>query len=899
MAIEALPKTYDSRAVEPRRYAEWLRGGYFRAPVDPSREPFVIMLPLPNITSESHIGTASTFSLQDVLIRWRRMQGRNALWQPGTDHAGIATQNVVERALAQEGLTLRQIGREKFVERVWEWKHRYGGIIDGQLKRMGFSLDWDRYVFTLDPPYYDAVLEAFVRLFQQGLIYRGKRMINWCPRDQSAIADLEVEHVEVDTELWYVRYAGAGDGPSITIATQRPETIPADVAVAVNPEDPRHQALIGTEVIVPIVNRKVPVIADRRVDPSFGTGALKITPGHDTLDYDIGTDHGLPVLVVLDPQGRMTPDTGKYAGMDRFEARRVVGEDLKAAGLVERVESYRTNVGTCERCHAVIEPYISDQWFCDMTQMAARAAGAIRSGKVRFHHERWANVALQFLDNIRPWTISRQLWWGHRIPVWQCDRCGERVAAKTAPERCPKCGGTALTQDSDVLDTWFSSALWPFATLGWPKDTPELRYFYPGDVLISDRGILLLWIARMIMLGLHFMDAVPFTDVYVAPTVMTLDGRRMSRSLGTGIDPMEMVEARGYGADAVRFALVSRCAQAQQDLRFSEKMIADVRNFNTKIWNATRFVLLNLGGYDPHAAVSERALSTAALWIRSRFARVAQAVTEHLEAFEFDKTARTLYEFIWGEYCDWFLEMAKVDLAANREPGAGNREPEVDKRRQATQHTMVTVLGETMKLLHPIMPFLTEEVWQRLPHTGESIMISPWPAPDARVINAQIEANAETVMTVVRAVRSLRAELNLPPAQRLAVHLRADGAMSVLLREAADHITALARTEPLRIEPLAAARPSGSITTVLSSLEISVALSGLVDPQRERERLARTRLALEGELESLSRKLADEEFVRRAPSEVVEGSRARLRDLQARRERLKEIVAALKDSASP
>src|SRR5256886_1224564 len=507
VATKTLPATYDPRQVEMAWYKTWMDSGYFHAAVDPSREPFVIMLPLPNVTGESHIGTGSTFSIQDVLIRWRRMQGRNALWQPGTDHAGIATQNVVERELAKEGLTLQQLGREKFVERVWQWKYRYGGIIDEQLKRMGFSLDWDRYVFTLDPGYSASVTEAFVRLFHEGLIYRGKRMVNWCPRDGSAISDLEVEYVEMDTSLWYVRYPGADGSPGIVIATQRPETIMADVAVGVHPDDDRYRGLVGTHVLV---------------------------------------------------------------------------------------------------------PYTSDRVFCEMRERAARAAAAIRDGRVRFHHERWAKVILNFLDHIRPWTISRQLWWGHRIPVWQCEACGERAASTTPPQRCPRCGGQTLAQDPDVLDTWFSSGLWPFATLCWPADTTDLRYFYPGDVLVSDRGILFLWIARMIMLGLHFTGDVPFTDVYVAPTVMTLDGRRMSRPLGTGIDPLEMVEARGYCADAVRFALVSRCSQAQQDLRFSEKMIADVRNFSTKIWNAARFVLINLGEFDPRAPAPAPAVISAA-----------------------------------------------------------------------------------------------------------------------------------------------------------------------------------------------------------------------------------------------------------------------------------------------
>ena len=903
VATKTLPATYDPRQVEMAWYKTWMDSGYFHAAVDPSREPFVIMLPLPNVTGESHIGTASTFSIQDVLIRWRRMQGRNALWQPGTDHAGIATQNVVERELAKEGLTLQQLGREKFVERVWQWKYRYGGIIDEQLKRMGFSLDWDRYVFTLDPGYSASVTEAFVRLFHEGLIYRGKRMVNWCPRDGSAISDLEVEYVEMDTSLWYVRYPGADGSPGIVIATQRPETIMADVAVAVHPDDDRYRRLVGTHVLVPIVNRRVPVIADARVDPQFGTGALKITPGHALVDHEIGADHGLPVLVVLDPKGRMTLETGKYAGMDRFEARKTVGEDLKTLGLVEKVEAYRTSVGTCDRCHAVIEPYISDQWFCDMKEMAARAAAAIRDGRVRFHHERWAKVILNFLDHIRPWTISRQLWWGHRIPVWQCDACGERAASTTPPQRCPRCGGQTLAQDPDVLDTWFSSGLWPFATLGWPADTTDLRYFYPGDVLVSDRGILFLWIARMIMLGLHFTGDVPFTDVYVAPTVMTLDGRRMSRSLGTGIDPMEMVEARGYGADAVRFALVSRCSQEQQDLRFSEKMIADVRNFSTKIWNAARFVLMNLGEFDPRApAPAPAVLSAADRWIRSRYARLVEDVTAHLEAYEFDRTARALYDFIWSEYCDWYLEMAKVDLQAGtptpasparggaRERGnAGTRQ----ERRNAVQHTLWCVLSNTMKLLHPIMPFITEEIWQHLPHDGPSIMISPWPQPPSRWTDPAAEREMNALMAVVRAIRSLRTELSIPPAQRVPLSLRAGKEGQQILERTRPYLAVLARVDPIRFDAPGTPRPAGSVTTVLAEAEIAIPLGGLIDVPTERSRLQKTLAATRMEMERLQQRLEDRDFTGRAPADVVSQQRQRAEELHAKTRRLQELLASL------
>src|SRR2546425_195513 len=792
MSTKTLPATYDPRQVEMARYKTWMAAGYFHAAVDPSRQPFVIMLPLPNVTGELHIGHASTFSIQDVLIRWRRMQGQNALWQPGTDHAGIATQNVVEREIAKEGLTLQQLGREKFEQRGWQWKDQYGNIIVEQLKRMGFSCDWDRFAFTLDPSYSDAVREVFVRLYNHGISYRGKRMVNWCPRDGSAISDLEVEYEEVETQLWYVRYPGAEGGPGITIATQRPETIFADVAVAVHPDDDRYRRLVGTHVMVPLANRRVPVIADRRVDAEVGTGRLKLPPGHAPLDPEIGADHRLPVLVVLDPKGRLTPDTGKYAGMDRFAARTVVGEDLRALGLVERVETYRTNIGHCDRCHAVIEPYISDQWFCEMAQMAGRAAAAIRSGRVRFHHERWAKVVLHFLDNIRPWTISRQLWWGHRIPVWQCDACAARVASQSAPERCPTCGGKALTQDPDVLDTWFSSGLWPFATLGWPRETPDLRYFYPGHTMVTANEILFLWIARMIMLGLHFMNDIPFTDVYVAPTVLTLEGRRMSKSLGTGIDPLEMADGRGYGADAVRYALGSRCSQVQVDLQ----------------------------------------------------------------------DART------------------------QDPGSRIRRPTV-------QHTLWYVLSNTLTLLHPIMPFITEEIWQHLPHDGPSIMVSPWPQAPPGWTDPAAEQEMEVLMAVVRAVRSLRAELSIPPAQRIPLHLRASGRSKEALERARPYLAVLARVEPIRFEVLGTPRPAGSVTTVLADTEIAIPLGGLINVTTEQARLQKTLAATRTELERLQQRLESRDFTERAPAEVVSQQRQRAEELRARIRRLQELIDSL------
>lgn len=887
MAKAILPTKYDPRQVEMARYEDWKRAGYFRAVPDPSRTPWAVMMPLPNVTGELHIGHALNNGIQDVLTRFRRMLGFNTLYQPGTDHAGIATQNVVERELTEEGLRREDLGREKFEQRVWAWVEKYGRIIYLQLERLGISCDWDRKVFTLDPAYYDAVLEAFVRLYDKGLIYRGKYMVNWCPRDESAISDLEVEYEEVDTELWYVRYRGADGGPGMVIATQRPETMLADVAVAVHPDDTRYRSLVGTEVIVPIVNRRVPVITDRRVEMEFGTGAVKITPGHDPLDYEIGRDHQLPTIVVLDPKGRMTPEAGKYVGLDRFAARRAVGEDLNAQRLVEKVEPYRTNVGHCDRCHAVIEPYISDQWFCDMKAMARRAAEAIRSGRVRFYPERWTRVALDWLENIRPWTISRQLWWGHRIPIYQCDACGERVASKVPPALCRRCGSVRLTQESDVLDTWFSSALWPFATLGWPTETEDLRYFYPTSVLVTDRGIIFLWVCRMIMFGQEFMHEVPFRDVCIHPTVLTLEGKRMSKSLGTGIDPLEMADGRGYGADAVRFALLARAAQTQQDMRFGEKMIEDVRNFNTKIWNATRFLLMNLSGFDHRVAAPEAAtLSVADRWIRSRYARLVQEVTTNLEAYEFDKAAKALYDFIWSEYCDWYLEMAKVDL---------QRAAETSPRRAAVQHTLWYVLSNAMLLLHPIMPFLTEEVWQRLPHAGPSIMIQRWPQAQPEWIGSAAEEEMELVMEVIRGLRSLRAELSVPPGREIRADVYAAQDDNGRLLSASSYIKSLAKAG-LDLRPIAAPRPAHSVATVLARAEIHLALGGLgaiIDIARERERLRRAMVEVDAELQRLRTRLDNKKFLERAPTEVVARERERATELEARRKRLAEILEAL------
>ncbi|MDR7520823.1 MAG: valine--tRNA ligase [Armatimonadota bacterium] len=871
---------YNPLAVEPRRYQEWLEGGYFHAPVDPTRRPFCIMMPLPNITGSLHMGHALNHTIQDLLTRWRRMQGYNAMWLPGTDHASIATHVVMERELAKEGKTRFDLGREKFLEFAWQWKAKYGDLIYSQIRRMGNSCDWDRVTFTMDPAYYDAVIECFLRLYQKGYIYYGKRMINWCPKDLTSVSDLEVNYQTVQSHLWYVRYPGADGGGGVVIATQRPETILADVAVAVHPDDERYAGLVGRQVIVPIVHRRVPVIADRRVDPAFGTGALKITPGHDPLDHEIGAAHGLPVLVILDERGRMTAETGAYAGMDRFEAREAVARDLEAAGLVERKEPYATNVGLCDRCRTVLEPYITDQWFCRMEALARPAIDVVRQGRVRFHPERWTKVYLDWMEHIHDWNISRRLWFGHRIPVWHCAN-GHQVAGRQAPVRCPHCGGSDLQQEEQILDTWFSSAAWPFATLGWPKDTPDLRYFYPTSVLVTGRDIIFLWVARMIMFGLEFVGDVPFTDVYINPTVLNIQGRRMSKSLGTGLDPLDYVE-QGYGADALRFALTLRCSQGQQDLRFGEKMLEDVRNFNNKLWNAARFVRMHLGDFTPAAGVRPAACSLFDRWIRSRYGRLIGEVTASLEAFDFDKVARALYDFVWSEYCDWYVELAKVDLYR----------PDLDPvRRLAIQHTLWQVLEGTLRLLHPIIPHITEEIWQALPHQGKSIMIAPWPGLGDAEVDEAAEEGMATITAVVRAIRSMRADLGMAPQTPVAPVLRAGDRTRELLEAHRDYVATLARAPGLAFAG-GGVRPRWAVGTVVEGVEVSIEVAE-ADRARARRRLTAELAAAKAELDRTIRRLQDAAFLSRAPAEVVEEDRRREAVLRDRTHVLAGYLAAL------
>ena len=871
---DSLPKVYEPQAVEPKWYEYWTNKGYFRAEVDPTREMYCITIPPPNITGSLHIGHALCYTIQDVLGRWKRMQGFNTLILPGTDHAGIATQNKVEQQLASEGLTRHDLGREKFVERVWQWREEYGNIIIEQFKRMGYAFDWDRMRFTLDDDYADAVLEEFIRWFDEGLIYRGVRVINWCPRCHTAISDIEIEYEEVAGHLWHIDYPLEDGSGVITVATTRPETMLGDTAVAVHPEDQRYMGMIGKNAILPIMNRPIPIIDDTHVDPDFGTGAVKVTPAHDPNDFEIGLRHNLPQIIVIGPEGKMTEEAGRFAGMDRYAAREAIVEELRAKGLLIREEEYMHSVGTCERCGAVIEPLLSEQWFARMKEIAEPATEVVRQGKIKFIPDRYGRIYIDWMENIKDWCISRQLWWGHRIPVWKCLDCGEYMASKTEVKACRKCGSRNLEQDPDVLDTWFSSALWPFATLGWPKDTPELKHFYPTSVLTTARDIVYLWVSRMIMTSLYFLDEIPFKDVYIHATVLNEEGRRMSKSLGTGIDPLDIMDK--YGADALRFALIQQVGMGQ-DLRFSEARVQVIRNFCNKIWNIARFVMLSLDEENPQSAI--RNPKSEDRWILSRLQRTIEAVNTGLEGYDMDQAARALYDFLWNEYADWYIEIAKPRLQGD------------DKA--TVQYVLWHVLETSMRLLHPIMPYITEQIWQSIPHEGESIMVAPFPKADKSLLDEDAERRMEAVMEITRTIRNLRAEVGVAPGKPIACTVVPSSAeFKAAIEAGRDTIGPLARLSDLDI---ASQAPTGEryASAHLPMADVYVPLAGLVDVDKEIARLANELAEVERELARSQGKLSNEQFVSKAPAHVVEKEQRIVQELSDKKDKLQERLGML------
>jgi len=877
-----MDRVYDPKAVEGRWYTYWEEKGFFHAEPNPDRKPYTIVIPPPNVTGILTIGHVLNNSIQDVVIRWKRMQGYETLWMPGTDHAGIATQNRVEQALAREGKTRHDLGRERFVEQVWDWKERHGGLIIEQLKLLGCSCDWARERFTMDEGLSRAVQEVFVRLYERGLIYRGKYIVNWCPRCHTALSDEESIHEEEQGHLWYIRYPIKGEDMYITVATTRPETMLGDTAVAVHPEDERHRAWIGKTAILPLIEREIPILADDEyVDPEFGTGAVKVTPAHDPNDFLIGRKHDLPQVNVMNGDGTMNEDAGaKYAGMDRFVCRAAVVEDLKKKGLLGKTEGHAHTVGHCQRCDTIVEPYLSDQWFVRMEPLARPAIQAAREGELRFYPERWTRVYLNWLENIRDWCISRQLWWGHRIPVWYCP-CGEHIVARTEPERCPRCGETELRQDEDVLDTWFSSWLWPFSTLGWPEETPELQYFYPTDLLVTAPDIIFFWVARMVMSGYEFMGERPFTDIYLHGIVRDSEGRKMSKSLGNSPDPAELIDR--YGADALRFSMIMMVPQGQ-DGYYADEKVETGRNFANKIWNAARLVLSNLDDLDPEDG-GEETPELADRWILSRLARTNATVDEMLGRYRFNDAAHAIYDFIWHDYCDWYLELIKPRLYGS------------DASAKSTaQRVMSGVLERAMRLLHPVMPFVTEEIWRRLPKQNggpESIILAAWPEPDPEAIDEAAEQAMEIVQETVVAIRNIRGEMNVPPSKRADAVIRPSSAdVLEVLEQNRGYLMDLGKVRELSVGS-GLEKPRASASGLARDAEIFVPLEGLIDLDAERARLTKEKDRLSKLLSNLERKLGNTSFLTKAPEEVVARERAKREEYEAALRKIEENLGAL------
>jgi len=878
-----LSKTYEPRDSEAKWYAYWLEKGFFHAADDGARPPFAIVIPPPNVTGMLHMGHALNNVLQDIIVRFKRMQGYNALWMPGMDHAGIATQNVVEQELAREGLTRHDLGREKFIARVWEWKAKYGGVIINQLKRLGCSCDWERERFTMDEGLSRAVREVFVRLYDDGLIYQGDYIVNWCPRCHTAISDLEVEYKQEPGFLWNIRYPFADGHGEIVVATTRPETMLGDTAVAVNPEDDRYRDLVGKRVILPLVNKEIPIIADDYVTLDFGSGAVKITPACDPNDFAMAGRHDLEIIKIMDGSGVINANGGAYAGQDRYECRRNVVRDLEAQGYLVGTEPYVHNIGQCYRCKTDIEPMVSRQWFVKIQPLARAATAAVVKGETRIVPSMWESTYYEWMDNIRDWCISRQIWWGHRIPVWTCNGCGRMIVATHDPEACPDCRGRDLRQEEDVLDTWFSSALWPFSTLGWPDGTAALKTFYPTSLLVTGFDILFFWVARMMMMGLYVMKDVPFKDVYLHALVRDEKGDKMSKSKGNSIDPLEMIDK--YGTDAFRFTLAAFSAQGR-DVRMSEERIEGYKYFVNKIWNATKFSLMNLKGEPEEAApVPPRDLSLADRWIRSRLNRTTAEVIRALDEYKFNEAAAAVYQFVWHELCDWYLELIKPVLYGGGESAAA----------VAARRTLRQTLQTSLKLLHPFMPFLTEEIWQTLVADGTSVMVSAFPREDESPADPEAEARMGLVMDVISAIRNIRGEVNIAPSKQVNVRIFAPeaGAADVVAAERG-HIVNLANLQSLEIDRTLA-EPKGAATGVVGSLRIFVLLEGVIDIGAERARLQKELAKVNRDLEGVAKKLANRDFLARAAAAVVQKEEGKHRELTDKHQALEAALKRFAD----
>jgi len=880
-----LDKRYDPKEIEKKWYDFWIEKEYFKAESKSDKPSYCIVIPPPNVTGSLHIGHALDNTLQDIMIRWKRMSGFNTLWMPGTDHAGIATQNVVEKDLKTKGTDRHDLGREAFIEKVWEWKKLYGGTIINQLKVLGASCDWSRERFTLDEGLSKAVREVFVRLYEEGLIYRGEYLINWCTRCHTALSDLEVEHEDKQGKLWNIRYDFVDEEGGVTVATTRPETYLGDTAVAVNPEDERYIHLIGKKVRLPIIDREIPIIADEFVDSSFGTGAVKVTPAHDPNDFEMGKRHDLPFINILNGDGTMSEEAGPYQGQDRFECRKNILMDLEKIGHLESTKDHDHAVGHCYRCKTIVEPYLSKQWFVKIKPLAEEAIKAVKDGRVKIIPSGWENSYFDWMENIRDWCISRQIWWGHRIPVWYCDSCEELTVSRETPDKC-KCGSTELRQDEDVLDTWFSSGLWPFSTLGWPDETDDLKTFYPTSVLITGFDIIFFWVARMIMMGLKFMGEQPFEHVYIHALIRDAEGQKMSKSKGNVIDPLEMTEA--FGTDAVRFTLAAYAAQGR-DIKFSEERVEGYRHFLNKIWNVARFISMNvdegtkiLPESDLH---NSRSLSLADKWIMSRMSGVSRDVNHALDEYRFNDAASLLYQFVWHELCDWYVEMIKPDLSGDNA-----------ESKSVAISTLINVYESALALLHPFMPFITEEIWQQLPARAEveSICIRKYPVYDEHIHDQESEKKMDVIMDAVTGIRSIRGELNISPSLKLKVFIKAADKAEEVLNENMTFITKLARTSEITIGQEIDV-PKNSSSAIKPSLEIYVPLKGIIDVDAEITRLNKEFSKAEKDLTFVKKKLANEEFMEKAPEAVVEECRAKHDKYLDKMQAIQENIDKLKE----
>ncbi len=900
--MKELAKQYDPAQVEDRIYQEWLDGGYFHTQIDRSKKPYTIVMPPPNITGQLHMGHALDNTMQDILIRFKRMQGYNALWIPGTDHASIATEAKIVAAMREEGLTKEDLGRDAFLERAWDWKKQYGGRIVSQLKKLGSSCDWDRERFTMDEGCSEAVKEVFVKLYDKGLIYRGNRMVNWCPHCNTSISDAEVEYEEKDGNFWHLLYTVKETGEKLELATTRPETMLGDTAVAINEADPRYAHLHGCHVILPLVNKEIPIVCDEHADMEKGTGVVKITPAHDPNDYEVGKRHDLPIVRVFTYDGHMTGaadkaaadeliasgkaasdepevmDCGKYAGMTTMEARKAIVADLEAGGYLKAVEPLRHDVGTCYRCHNTVEPMVSKQWFVKMEPLAKPAIEAVRSGKTKFVPERFDKIYYNWMENIRDWCISRQLWWGHRIPAWYCDDCGEVIVAKEAPTTCPKCGGTHLAQDPDTLDTWFSSALWPFSTLGWPNtDSEEFKHFYPTNTLVTGYDIIFFWVARMIFSALEHTGEVPFNTVFIHGIVRDSQGRKMSKSLGNGIDPLEVI--KDYGADALRYTLINGSTPGN-DMRYSEEKVRASRNFANKLWNAARFVLMNLPEDFQPGLPSEDKLDMSDRWVLSLVNRVAKDMTDNLDKYELGLAGAKIYDFIWDVYCDWFIEIAKVRLNSGDEEQA-----------DTARRVLVYVLDAALKLLHPFMPFVTEELYQALPGSAETIMTQSWPTFDEAHDYPEDEADFAKLVDYIKAVRAIRAEMGVHPAKKTSMII--ETADPTAFQKGNTYLAKFAFSTEVELTAKYEGDTTGMVQVVTPAARGFIPMMELIDREKELARLNKEKANVEKEIAMFERQLGNPGFVNKAPENVVAEVRQKLARSQEKLEKVEQSLAAL------